>query len=467
MKKIKLKFFLLVVLCFIVCLLKLKENFLLAAHSEELIIAHISDSHFGIQITPSVGERFLSLLNKMKMISPLLLISTGDQINTPNDTSAYREFKQVFDRVGGFYLYPSNPEALEERIPVMAVSGNHDGWEFNNLEGDYFKKIHSFTLGNFRFIGFNYDFRYGLKNYRQVLENELKKSCEDQKPIIVYYHYGPYNPAKGAIGIPQAAWDEFVSLLNQYPVIGYLSGHVHYTSIQPFASGFVAMTISAAYNNAANLISLKNQNLNINPICSSLAILGISPSQYFPGLDYTKTQKGELQVKAYIKSFRGNVGQPYYQLDSSPRVNLNRLGGSDFFVASLDARNLNGQHTLKIGTTADVNCFHQMLVFFVDNVPPKINLGCSSQSVTPTVLPSPTSMPTPTVIPSIAPTPTASPTLTPTPNSGCYRPCQTSSDCPVNLVCGYNFYWGEKRCHNQYCPLESTCVCSWQKPLSF
>ena len=98
--------------------------------------------------------------------------------------SFYREFKQAFEQVGGFYLYPSNPEALEEKIPVMAVSGNHDGWEFNNLEGDYFKKF-----------------------------------------------IGPYDPSKGTIGIPQAAWNEFVSLLNQYPVIGYLSGHVHYTSI--------------------------------------------------------------------------------------------------------------------------------------------------------------------------------------------------------------------------------------------
>jgi len=63
----------------------------------------------------------------------------------------------------------------------------------------------------------------------------------------------------------------------------------------------------AAYNNAANLASLKNQNLNINPICSSLAILGVSPSQYFPGLDYTKTQKSLLQVKAYAKAFRRGI----------------------------------------------------------------------------------------------------------------------------------------------------------------
>jgi len=93
-----------------------------------------------------------------------------------------------------------------------------------------------------------------------------------------------------------------------------------------------------------------------------------------------------------------------------------------------------------------------MSVFFTDSVPQKLNPGCSFPSVTPTYTPTP----------SLTPTPTQRPT--PTPVSSCYRPCRTNADCSGGLVCGYNAAWGERRCHNQYCPSEPSCICSWQRP---
>jgi len=386
MKKILFSLFLLIFL--------LPPNFVYA--QEAVIIGQITDEHIEPE-TPLNFSRLKEVLYKIKALSPDLLISTGDH-TTYNDAPSYNQFNQAFSQVGGFIKFPSLIPS-SNGIAFIPIAGNHDGW--NNNPYDDYKTIRSFVIGNYRFVGLSNNLRYDFP--QTEIENELKKSCIDGKPIIFFHHYCPQNwISDPSLDIGEQAWNRLDNLLQGYPVIAYLAGHNHYGRTEAFSPGYVAHTGGRTGSGYLTVAGLSNKRINLfYSLNSNLPLVITEPSQYYPGLNYTKTPQKIIKVKAYAKENTGTISQIYFQIDEGNSVPIFRIGNSNYYEGTLDASQLSGKHTLTVTAKNSLgswaNGIQKMDVYFDNNIPEREAPLCGNlPSATPTPSPSPTPSPTPT-----------------------------------------------------------------------
>jgi len=346
-----------------------------------ILISHITDEHI-YPPSPLAFERLKGVLSSIKKRQPDLLISTGDH-TTDNDEPSYKNYLNAFKVTGGFIKFPSSTPG-PNIIPFIPIAGNHDNWISNQY--DDYQTIQSYTLGNLRFIGFSYDFRYTLPT--ELLENELKKSCEDGKPIVVYHHYAPYGWFPGPLGIDERSWLKFSQLLEKYPVILYLGGHVHQNRTEVISS-YVAHTGGITGTGLFSSFTIKNNQVNILQENNSPIFMSITnPFQYYSGLDYTKTKSGNIKIKAYAKTNEGSITGIYYVFDDGENTNMDRIGSSDNYEADLNVSQLYGEHTLKVVAEHSYGLWaknqQEITVYFDNNVPQKpVAFGC--ENIIPTI----------------------------------------------------------------------------------
>lgn len=367
--------------------------------NEAVIIGQITDEHIEPE-TPLYLERLKNVLEKMKALSPDLLISTGDH-TTYNDAASYTQYSQVFSKIGGFVKFPAT-FPLDNGIAFVPIAGNHDGWTTNPY--DDYRSLRSFVINNYRFVGFSNNLKYDFPY--QEIENELKKSCIDGKSIIVFNHYCPHGWISDPnLDINEEVWKRLDGLMQRYPVIAYLAGHNHNNRTEPFSPGYLAHTGGRTGVGALTAVGLSNGKINLFYDLGLYTPLVITePSQYYPGLDYTKTKKELIKVRAYIRANNSNINYVYYQLDQGNNVYMRRAEETDYYEAELNASSLSGQHTITVtaknsyGSWADGK--QEIAVFFSDSILPRMASACNN------FFPSPTATPALILSPKLTPTPT-------------------------------------------------------------
>lgn len=377
--------------------------------NEAVIISQITDEH----LEPGVSflfERLKAVLEKIKALSPDLLISTGDH-TTYNDAASYKQYNQAFSQVGGFVKFPSSLPS-SGGVAFIPIAGNHDGWTSNPY--DDYKSIRSFVIGDYRFVGFSDNVRYDFP-YLEI-EKELKKSCVDGKPIVVFHHYCPHDWISNPdLDISEEVWNRFDKLMQGYPVIAYLAGHNHNNRTEAFVPGYLAHTGGRTGIAALTAAGLSNGKINLFYNLSLYTPLIITePSQYQPGLDYTKTKKGLIKVRAYIRANNSKINNVYYQLDQGNLISMRPAKETNYYEGGLNASALTGDHIITViaknsyGTWADGK--QTIRVYFTNYDLHRSSPLCNNLSITPTQ----TATPTP-ILPSLTPSPTLKPTSTPTP----------------------------------------------------
>jgi hypothetical protein len=318
----------------------------------------------------------------------------------------------------------------------MPVAGNHDSWTNSPYDEDFL----NYTIDNYRFIALSHELNNAPAAVWSNLESQLRSSCQDNRPIIFYYHYAPNGFIEADLQMSPTAWNSLNQLLQRYPVIAYLGGHIHTRINRTYTPGFFAQTISSSGTSQDyQIYTLANGSINIqNSSDPNNPLLIIEPKQYFSGLDYTKTPKSNRNIKVYAKTYNGSVTQVKYKINSSPSANLTRLGTSDYYQAEIDTNSLTGPHTLQVDMiTTSSNIGQSLTINFADSVRTRTASGCSL-SPTPTKQP-PTPIATSTRSPGSPPTEPPQPTsipVDPASCTGCYGYAQTClRGCPLTNVC--------------------------------
>lgn len=351
----------------------------------ELILGHISDQH----ITSSAPNdtSFSALVDVLEFITgfdPGVVISTGD-LTDVNETYAYRQYKEALRGVGGFDHFPE----YSKGIVFRPVAGNHDYFGIEPWPIEMGPVNHSFVVGNYRFIGFSGDTARGAP--LAWLEAEMQRSCDDQRPIILYHHYplpGWHDPENGDMS-PQV-WAALASLMQRYPVIAYLAGHNHQDRLAILAPGFMAHTVARTALGYSTLYALRDGTLNYRHVRTRpMRLLLTYPHQYLEGLEYTKTRAEPLMVRAYAATTGGQVSGVYYRVDNGPAVAMQRVGTTDYYEGALDASGMSGPHTVAVTATHSAGQWaddgYSTEVYFAGSVPRREAPGCECLSRTMTV----------------------------------------------------------------------------------
>lgn len=391
----------------------------------EIILGHITDEH----ITEYSGveyERLVVALRMIKTLQPSLLLSTGDQTghisgdgSGDGEPASFQKYNQAFNEVGGFSKHPGYGAG----IPFRPVAGNHDGWGRYPYEVYMGPPRHSFVIGNYRFIGWS-----GHPNNEipeNWLEQEMSRSCEDGRPIILFYHY---TPSFWGGGMTDRSWAKIDALAQKYPVIAYLCGHLHDAREHIAAPGYTVYAAKHVSGNGATFYALGGGSINDRsgsegPDPSIIVQIVTHPRQYREGLDYTKTEAELTHVRAYVRVGSGAIRRAFYQLDGGTEVEMYPAGEqSSFYEAPLDARELSGLHTIEVtflhsyGSWATAR--QEITAYFDHGVPRRAAPGCPQPTLTPTATETATLTPTltltatPELTPSLTPTSTPAPTVT-------------------------------------------------------
>ena len=414
-------------------------------YSQDVIFAQITDEHL-TTVEDQRYDRFKAMLKRVVAIRPRLLISTGDNTDGNNPAQFVKYNQGLSDVHGGnnqLHKFPGTIEATApNKIPFFLIGGNHDNWTLtNDITEEYknqYKTIQSFTVGNYRFIGFSNNFRTDFPE--EALEQELKKSCTDGRSIVMFHHFPPYGwtftpegDIDTGLGIDHRNWTKYHNLISKYPVIAHIAGHNHDDMKGHYNKQYAAFTSKTTGVNQASIYALSENGINQAPLTEYSAFFITTPQEYYPnthkywndGIDYeySKTQKGIVKVRVYGKTTQPNtyaITNVAYSLDGGSSVPMNKIIGTDYFEANLDATNLSGQHEIEVTGQHSVGFAsaqpkHTIKVFFADTVPTRTFTGCDNiPTPTPTNAPVPTNTPVPTNVP--VPTNTPVPTGAPPPN---------------------------------------------------
>lgn len=384
---------------------------------EELLIGHITDEHISPTNT-EYYERLVSTLQKLRSTGIDLLLSTGDNTDD-NDVASYRRYNQAIAEANRFPITVGSLELWPARggnIPFRPVAGNHDNYGIYPYSQFFGTERASFTLGNYRFIGFSGNSTQGVP--AAWLEEQLRLSCVDGRPIILFHHYPPHGWRPESLDMSAASWATLNDLAQRYPVIAYLAGHNHANRQQAFPPGFVLNTSAGTRTRHSALYMLREGRANVQPITASYAPVVITyPREYHTGLAYTQTRAELLRVRAYVVALEGAIRAVTYTLDGGAPVAMARVGDSSYYEAALDVRALAGEHRLVVRVAHSYGDFaaaaHAIPVAFATEVPERPVPGCECFTPTATAAPpTPTTTPTPTR--TATATVTASPTTTPT-----------------------------------------------------
>ncbi|NLG52345.1 MAG: metallophosphoesterase, partial [Chloroflexi bacterium] len=219
---------------------------------EEVIVGHLADEHLGLDAPASIEyERLREALRVMKRLNVDLLISTGD-LTEANAPYSYQMYIQILGQVGSFSTYPNYGPG----IPFRPVAGNHDYYGISPWPQYMGPSQHSFTIGNYRFIGFSGDPNKGIPE--DWLESEMKKSCRDGKWIVLYHHYPPNGWMSGELDMNAQSWAKLDALAQKYPVVAYLAGHNHQERGQAIPPGYFVHTAGRTGAGYYTVYSLRN-----------------------------------------------------------------------------------------------------------------------------------------------------------------------------------------------------------------
>jgi Icc-related predicted phosphoesterase len=339
-------------------------------------VAHITDEHIEPAF-PVHFERLKMVLDRVKTIRPDLLISTGDH-TTYNDAPSYNLFNQAFRDVGGFVKFPADP-ANTAGIPFVPVAGNHDNWIL--CPHDDYLTMRSYTIGDYRFIGFSNDLRCDYPE--DLLETEMRKSCEDGRMIVVYHHYPPHGwKGEPGLEVDAVTWRRFSDLMKRYPVVAYLAGHTHAFRTEVIDSEYVAHTAGRTGVGVFGLYALNDNRINHAAITGYTPVIITYPHQYYQGMEYSRSKAEILNVQAYVRTQVGAIRSVHYRLDNGPNVPMTRVGDTDYFEAALDAPALLGEHQIEVQVANTLGSWaqgaHTISVYFADSVPERASPGCDA-----------------------------------------------------------------------------------------
>lgn len=353
-----------------------KPPLIYAEISDGIIFSQISDEHIDVN-NPVFFNRLKNVLVSIKSYKPVLLISSGDHtIN--NDRASYQLYSLAFDQVGGFVKFPSSTVA--DKITYWPIAGNHDAWTRNIY--DNYPKVVSYTVGNYRFVAISEDLKVNFVG--EAIERELRKSCVDNKAIVVYQHYAPWGFVPDSpLWINESTWNKMNELFQAYPVIAYLAGHIHTKITKVYSPGYVAKTVGTA-TSAQNfgVYSLTNKRINIQDqakLSPKTILTVIKPWQYFEGLKYTRSKAGETSIKVMAKAESGNLVELNYSIDNGPKVIMNRVSKTDYYLASFNSSALRGNHLITIraiNSKAIDSVIQNVPVYFDETTTNRKKSGC-------------------------------------------------------------------------------------------
>ena len=385
---------LIILLIFVTNKIVIKKKALGASPADNpLVIAQITDEHIQTGV-PLRAQRLREVLLDIKNLKPDVFISTGDHIETTADTEAYFAYRNLINEIG----FPN----------FKPIAGNHDGWTSDRF-GEY-RGILSYVVGNYRFIGFSDNLMASWP--QEAIEAEMRKSCADGKPIVLYHHFAPYGWWNKPQAIDRVSWEKLNTLAQKYPVILYLAGHSHEDNTQAIGSYLAHTGARTELGQYSGFVLSGNHINEFGRTNKPIHLLISEPSTYFEGLDFTKTKSGPIKIRAMVKPKDGAITRVTYAFDSQTPANMTLTG--NLYSADLNAANLSGLHNLTItafhssGSWGTVS--QTIPVFFSPQDYFRFAPACGSLPISPTTVPQPTLIPTAT--------PTAStPTFTPTPTA--------------------------------------------------
>lgn len=230
-------------------LISSKNGFINSEGNKLFWFLQITDTQF-IWSNQDKIDMFSKFLNETnKIIKPLFIINTGDIVDADNGRNQNIEEWQNYNKT-------LSENKINSSIYVDLV-GNHDGSEdphysyFINysITGSEYGATqisfnHSFTFGNYAFIGINtakdsytnlFDFAFGgFLNTEELdwYENELKK-YKDYDNIFVFGHHPPFFPPYyRIISNLSSSGKSFYDLNKEYHINYYFCGHLHSNYIQ-------------------------------------------------------------------------------------------------------------------------------------------------------------------------------------------------------------------------------------------
>jgi hypothetical protein len=392
---------------------------------EDVVFAHISDTHMR-PTDPEGVQHLRTLLTRIRAANPAFLLDTGD-LADDNTGASLSSYLTAVDQAGGYSRYPTYAPG----IPLIAVAGNHDycGVVYEKggvLQGSPFPEYmgppppypylpiaptrHSFTVGNYRFVGTSGHPDW-LETWPQTwLERQLELSCADGRSAVLFHHHC-YNGWMGdahELEISPEGSTRIDTLAQRYPVLAYLCGHCHYERLEAMPPGYVAHAVARSVLRDRSsgiatgpgpfaLCALAEGHINFNIVpndhVSDVFVVVTRPAQYLETqfrdgplkrLEQSKTLAGPTKVRAYARAKRGTITRADYQLDDGPRRPMQRLGTSAYWEATFDASALSGIHTLRVIAKADIGGWepeaaHQITCCFADSVPTRPTAACGSR----------------------------------------------------------------------------------------
>lgn len=203
--------------------------------SEKFRFSHVSDSQSG-DLPDGTGSYFSKTLRAIEQGGSNLIIHTGDVV----EYSKYESFwKEMLDTN---YKYLS-------KIPVMAISGNHET-SYRNGNNETYKHFnykipqqstdkgfyYSFSYGNVKFIMLNTNVLTGSSlsdDQYEWLRNELYKKTEKWTIVSLHnpmYSVGKWGADESRNGIALSLRKQLGDLFAEYKVDLVLQGHDHCVS---------------------------------------------------------------------------------------------------------------------------------------------------------------------------------------------------------------------------------------------
>ena len=191
--------------------------------SNATLIVQITDCHLPADqqqayrgINPH--ENLKTLLKKIKVLKPDLLLATGD-LSEDGSRISYKALRGYFDPLG---------------IPVLALPGNHDDASLlaETFPGSPVNTIKTSEHGPWRIIRLNSCLPgkpEGRLSTQALAELERFISNHDQYPLLICLHHQPVTIGSPWIDRYRLLDSEaLLQLIDQYPnVKGVIWGHIH------------------------------------------------------------------------------------------------------------------------------------------------------------------------------------------------------------------------------------------------
>ena len=200
--------------------------------SEPYFFIHLSDPQLGMMELNAgfskESEMVANAVSAINRLNPAFIVITGDLVHQEGNMEQINELKRLFDQV-------------KKTIPVYFVPGNHDvgmtvpdellALYRANFGDDRFSVLYKKT----RLTGFNSQIiwakRDTLENEQyQWLENELKKSTENDHRFIFAHHplfLESVDEKDAYQSIPVKHRSKYIDLFGKYNVEYMFVGHLH------------------------------------------------------------------------------------------------------------------------------------------------------------------------------------------------------------------------------------------------